>query len=247
MNKVCGLVISGLVLGGGVAIAQAEPVTFRVTGSVNSVIHSNGTNYSPLEFAVGDTLTALVTYDLDPATNPDVQNFDRPAFDTSERAILSLSISDGENSYDFINDDISHSDLIQVLDDSISDSFEVDHASYTVSYGNVAPQGLYPVSGGAFINLLFEPDAHGDDEFIPTFDAQLATNPVEVLSGTSSTGRFTFLGDYPSYTEFNVDFTSYELVASAEAAAVPTPAAFGAVGMLLPLMIKRRRLRGEKE
>ena len=213
---------AGLAMFGVGKHAEAAPVTIEARGNIATHTNtgSGGGNYIPGNASVGDVATIRITYDVNPS---DVVSVSDGGYQYTLGAITSYVLSVNGQEFEFVNANLNGNHLVQI-DDASNSVNNNDQISLSTNEHNNA----YQTSQSA--DVLFEYSA---DTFSPGFNLS-----VPIANLVSGSGSFTIYGDGTDYSNITVNFDNVRL---ANNVAVPTPAAFGASALLLPMLLRRKQ------
>ena len=243
-------------------VVEAAPVTFEVKGDTrllrNSAVVSGSPTYNTLPFDVelGEEVTVFVTYDI-PSVGS-IRDFSSTGF-TANGSVTSFIVATENGSidvgYGFEEDHELKGSPTSFLGGTPTDRLEI-HTGFgsrpavdpiSEIYFTVLPFSEVYVD----LNLELADGSVTRESLFEGVDTELVLGSPRNFENVLVFGFTDINGEGSPYTVLELDITSYRLLgdgeeivlptAGGEPVAVPTPAAFSAIGLLIPLMIKRQR------
>ncbi|QQE11405.1 hypothetical protein JD969_18200 [Planctomycetota bacterium] len=221
--------------------ALAVPVAFEVTGTISGINNTGDQQHFLSDASVGDAASFQLVYDIDFGEVTINQYFYGDL--NGENMIAQVSLTSGEQSYEFVEGRENVYNTIRQIDDRFSG---VEDALFFIadSVGDAPPysNGVIPLDR-SIIALTYDVNTFGayDD-----FGVR-----IEPLRSESSVSNFYVYGEDGSYTNINFTADSISLIDAPlnisppnivdPPTAVPTPAALGAAALLIPLILRRSR------
>ena len=193
---------------------HAVPVIIESTGFIDRASYTGDTNFLPGQLERFQEATVRITFESNPS---DLQFVSNTNF-TASNAITSLQVEFNGDAYEFVGE---NSELNLVSTTSSGIDLDIQNEVNAFGFGNSADLSL---------RLLTDDTSES-----------IGNLPLD-LSGITF-GLFTIQQDGETGS-FGIEFNSVDtrvVSVGAPPVAVPTPAAFGAVGLLIPLMLRRKR------